>query len=104
MTRKAYGTKKGAAQKGKSRVPLFLIGGALLLIVVGVFVLLRGTATPSKAVEAAGKPKLAVDRETIDFGKVPLDKTVRAEFELSNVGDQPLELVGIPQVEVREGC
>jgi YVTN family beta-propeller protein len=36
--------------------------------------------------------------------KVPLDKPVRAEFELSNVGDQALELAGIPIVEVKEGC
>jgi hypothetical protein len=104
MAHKQYGTKQGSSRQGKNSVPLYLLAGALLLIIVGVFVLLRGTPTPSKSVEVAGKPKLAVDREQIDFGKVPLDKAVRAEFELSNVGDQPLELVGIPQVEVREGC
>ena len=76
MTRKAYGAKTGAAQKSKSSLPLYLLGGALVLIIVGVFVLLRGSAGPSKAIEVAGKPKLTVDNEQIDFGKVPLGKPV----------------------------
>ncbi len=103
MTRKAYGTKKGAAQKCKSSLPLYLLGGALVLIIVGVFVLLRGTG-PSKAIEVAGKPKLSVDQEKVDLGKQPLGKTVSVEFELSNAGDKPLDLLGIPKVEVKEGC
>jgi hypothetical protein len=103
MTRKAYGTKKGAAQKQKSSLPLYLAGGALLLIIVGVFVLLRGTG-PSKTIEVTGKPKLTVDQDKIDIGKQPLGKTVSVAFELSNVGDKPLELKGIPTVEVKEGC
>lgn len=103
MTRKAYGAKKGAAQERKGFVPLLLIGGALALILIGVFVLLRGSG-PTKAIEVAGKPKLAVDGDKIDLGKVPLNKPVSVEFELSNVGDRPLELQGIPKVEVREGC
>src|SRR5512135_3264295 len=104
MTRKAYGTKKGAAQKQKSSLPLYLIGGALLLIIVGVFVLLRGSSGPTRAIEVAGKPKLTVDQEKVDLGKVPLGKPVSVAFELSNVGDKPLELQGIPKVEVKEGC
>jgi hypothetical protein len=104
MTRKAYGTKKGAAQKSKSSLPLYLIGGALALIIIGAFVLLRGPAGPSKTIEVTGKPKLAVDQDKIDIGKQPLGKTVSVAFELSNVGDKPLELKGIPTVEVKEGC
>lgn len=103
MTRKAYGTKKGAAQKSKSSLPLYLAGGALILIIVGVFVLLRGSGQ-SKTIEVTGKPKLAVDQEKVDLGKQPLGKTVSVAFELSNVGDKPLQLQGIPKVEVKEGC
>ena len=103
MTRKVYGTKKGAAQKSKRSLPLYLVGGALVLIIVGVFVLLRGSGS-SKAIEVTGKPKLAVDTEKIDLGKVLLNKTVSVAFELSNVGDEPLQLQGIPKVEVKEGC
>jgi hypothetical protein len=103
MTRKAYGTKKGARQTPRSSLPFYLIGGALLLIIVGVFALLRGSG-PSKAIEVTGQPKLAVNQDKIDLGKVPLNKTVSVSFELSNVGDKPLELQGIPKVEVKEGC
>ena len=104
MTRKAYGVKKGARQAQKSSLPLYLIGGALVLIIVGVFVLLRGSSGPTKAIEVSGKPKLTVDQEKVDLGKQPLGKTVSVAFQLSNVGDKPLELKGIPQVEVKEGC
>jgi len=46
-----------------------------------------------------------VDRQQIDFGKVPLDKPVKATFMLSNVGDQPLQILGEqPVVEVKQGC
>jgi hypothetical protein len=104
MTRKAYLSKKGAAQQQKSFFPLYLVGGALILIIVGAFVLLRGSSTPSKAIEAIGKPSLAVDTEQVDLGKVPLGKPVSVAFELSNVGDKTLELEGIPKVEVKQGC
>jgi hypothetical protein len=71
---------------------------------VGVFVLLRGSAGPSKGIEVTGQPKLAVDGDKVDLGKQPLGKTVSVAFELSNVGDKPLQLTGIPKVEVKEGC
>ena len=103
MTRKAYGTKKGASQNSKNSLPLYLIGGALVLIIIGVVVLLRGSG-PTKTIEVTGKPKLAVDQEKVDLGKQPLGKTVSVAFELSNVGDKPLQLQGIPKVEVKEGC
>ncbi len=50
-------------------------------------------------------PRLAVDRERIDFGRVVYDKTVRAVFTLKNVGDQPLEIAERQiAVKVVEGC
>jgi hypothetical protein len=103
MTRKAYGTKKGAARKSKSSLPLYLIGGAFVLIIVGVFTLLRGSGS-TRAIEVTGQPKLAVNQDKIDIGKQPLGKTVSVAFELSNVGDKPLQLEGIPKVEVKQGC
>ena len=42
--------------------------------------------------------------QQIDFGKVPLDIPVKATFKLSNVGDQPLQILGQPIVEVKQGC
>ncbi len=50
-------------------------------------------------------PRLAVDRERIDFGRVVYDKTVRAVFTVRNVGDQPLQIAE-RQIAVKlvEGC
>lgn len=78
---------------------------ALALVAVGAFFLFgHGNNEPAKPVGVAGQPNLVVDRERLDFGKVPVEQLVKAEFELSNTGDQPLQILGAPQVEVREGC
>ena len=51
-----------------------------------------------------GGPRLAVDRQEIDFGPVRFEKRVQARFRLRNVGDKPLRLTANPRVEVVEGC
>ncbi len=81
--------------------------GAGLIIVVG-FLAWRGNTPGAESASATpqvtGGPKLNVDRDTIDFGKLPLDRTVRAEFKLKNVGDQPPRIVGELRVELVRGC
>ncbi len=49
-------------------------------------------------------PRLAVHTERIDFGKVPFDKMVRAEFKVTNTGDRALTLDSSAPVRVVEGC
>lgn len=91
----------------RSSLPLYVAGGALLVIVVGVVLLAsagRGSSGTSVPAQVTGRPSLVVDREQIDFGKVPLDIPVRATFKLSNVGDQPLQVLNQPVVEVKQGC
>lgn len=92
----------------RSRLPLYLAaGGALLVIIVGVVLLAnpgRGSSGSSAPAQVAGQPRLAVDQQKIDFGKVPLDIPVKATFQLSNVGDQPLQILNQPVVEVKQGC
>ena len=81
--------------------------GAVLIVVVG-FLAWRGGASGAKSAGAApqvtGGPTLSVDRDSIDFGKLPLDIPVKAEFKLKNVGDQPLAIRGEPRVELVKGC
>jgi hypothetical protein len=60
-----------------------------------------GTTGPSRI---TGQPRLSVDRTQIDFGKQPVSKPVKATFVLTNIGDQPLRIVGEPTVRVVEGC
>jgi hypothetical protein len=91
----------------RNGLPLYLAGGALLVIIIGVVLWAlagRGSSGTSSPAQVTGQPKLAVDRQQIDFGKVPLNIPVKATFKLSNVGDQPLALQGIPVVEVKQGC
>ena len=57
----------------------------------------------SRRLHRAG-PRLAVDRELIDFGAVRYNQFVEARFRLKNVGDQPLRLPASPPLEVAEGC
>ena len=91
----------------RNTLPLFLAGGALLVIIIGIVLLTnlgRGSSGSSSPVQVAGQPKLLLNREQIDFGRVPLDIPVKATFKLSNVGDQPLQILNQPVVEVKQGC
>ena len=91
-----------------STTPIFfLFAGAVLLVVVGVGLFLAGRpSAPPAAVNSGvttGGPHLTVDRERIDFGNVPVNKMVRADFQLSNTGDRQLTM-NISPVRVVEGC
>jgi hypothetical protein len=94
------------ARHGMPRVVWACLAG-LLLVVIGLLTWHpwdQSPATQVVAPQAAGQPRLRVDREQIDFGRVALDKPVKATFKLTNVGDQQLVLAGLPLVEVKKGC
>lgn len=76
----------------------------LFLLVVGVVVWNALGRRPDIPLQVTGAPRLAVDRTTIDEGDVKLGKSIRSAFRLQNVGDQPLQVLEEPQVEVVEGC
>ena len=81
--------------------------GAVLIVVVGFLAWRGSTAGATSAgatLQVTGGPRLSVDRDSIDFGKLPLDIPVKAEFRLKNVGDQPLAIKGAPRVELVKGC
>ncbi len=56
------------------------------------------------AAQYTGGPRLAVDKDFIDFGTVRFEKFVTASFRLRNVGDQPLRLAVDRRVDAIEGC
>jgi hypothetical protein len=76
----------------------------LALIAGGVVVWI--TSSPGTAVtpQVVGAPKLAVDQTVVDEGYLQYNAPVRTTYRLSNVGDQPLKIVGQPMVELVEGC
>ncbi|SMD03067.1 DUF1573 domain-containing protein [Pedobacter africanus] len=56
----------------------------------------------SVAVNAQSKPaEFKFDKESYDFGKIPLNKPASVEFKFTNIGDQPLI---ITKVETTCGC
>ncbi len=92
---------RAAQRNQKSALPLIgILAAAALLLVTGVALLLSSSG------DTGGKtgPRLSVDRERIDFGRVPLDKSVRAEFTVTNTGDRPLTLDASAPVQVLQGC
>ncbi len=88
--------------------PFVVMGvGAVLIVVVGFLALNGGDTKKPVAVatpQVTGSPRLGVDRDSIDLGKLPLNIPVKAEFKLKNVGDQPLTIKGEPRVELVKGC
>jgi len=85
-------------------LPVWLAFAGILLIIAGlVFATQIGkesTFTP----EVTGSPRLEVDKELADLGKVPLGKWVEVSFDLRNVGDRPLRFLEKPSIELVEGC
>jgi len=100
--------KRKKRQTPTKRFPwLWLAVGGVLLLVVGAVVVLRpksGDDTPQYTPQTAGAPRLMVDQTTVDHGYIKYDVPVRSTFRLSNVGDQQLEIVGAPQVQLIQGC
>ena len=99
-------SRRKSTQPAPRRFPWLwpAVGGALLivssLVAWGVSSSTRPAATP----QAADAPRLAVDRTSVDEGYVKFNVPVRTTFRLSNVGDQPLQILGEPKVELVEGC
>ena len=97
-------THKKAKRRAQntSSMPIWLLGGALALAIIAV-----GLWVVTSNAESGGGtlgPQLAVNQERIDFGRVPFDKMVRAEFKLENRGDRTLTIDASTPVRVLEGC
>ena len=88
------------------RVWLLVPGLVGFAIVVGAvsWILLPWENSASSAAQSQGGPRLAVDRDLIDFGNVAFNRMVKASFRLRNVGDKSLQLPASPPLEVFDGC
>jgi hypothetical protein len=62
------------------------------------------TVVPAPKVDAlSGGPRLAFDSQLIDYGSVPFNRGVKANFQVRNVGDQRLTIKKA-DVKTVEGC
>jgi hypothetical protein len=105
---KRRGKSRGSTRaKSAQRWPRFLVPGVLVVAVLvglGTWLFLIRSSPQVAAGEYKGGPRLAVDRDLMDFGNVRFEKFVTARFNLRNVEDQPLRLAVDPRVEAVEGC
>ncbi len=106
---KRYRSKRRKKQGGLSNIlptPLLVILAGFVLVAGALFALWKSgqPATPKVPIEVNGSPSLKVDRELVDLGDVPLNKTVSVSFQLANVGDKTLRITNKPFIEVVEGC
>lgn len=99
-------SRRQAARRGQSYLPLWITLGGILLVGAALFALWK-TQQPAKEaapVQVSGQPSLKVDRDFVDFGDVPLGEVISVSFNVANVGDQTLNFKAKPYVEVLEGC
>jgi hypothetical protein len=106
--------------RGRRHSPSFFQGRYLwgglaivaLVTVAGLMLFARkndSTTTGTRAIpnftpQVEGAPRVEVAEDTQDYGDVKLGTTVNSVFKVRNVGDEPLRIIGQPQVWVVEGC
>ncbi len=81
---------------------IWIFAAAAVLLVAGV-VAWVATSNGDSGTGRIG-PRVSVDQDQIDFGRVPFNKMVRAEFKITNIGDQPLTLDASAPVQALKGC
>jgi hypothetical protein len=93
--------KQKYSQRKKISAPVvaLLLGG--LLLAVAAFVIFQGNNQGS---DTGGAPRLAVDREKIDWGTVKDYTKKTFTFTVTNTGTGTLRFKEKPYVQVVEGC
>ncbi len=96
-------SRRHAKTPSKKSFPwIWVFISTLMLILVGTAIWWSQSPTESGPGEIG--PRLAFDQEKLDLGRRPLDKTVRAEFKITNTGDRTLTLDASAPVRAIEGC
>ena len=82
-------------------IPLIL--GVIVVLFI-VFVAFTTANTASPMTQGTVGARLQVDHEQIDLGHQVFNDTVRATFNIKNIGDGTLKLVAPKIATVLEGC
>lgn len=97
--------RKGrSSSRGYPRwLPLAMAAAAVAVIGGGALVAQNGRQATVIPV-VTGAPRVAVAQEVVDYGEVKVNTPIETVFRVQNIGDQPLKILGEPQVELVEGC
>lgn len=102
---RSYGKGRHRRKDQKLLLPLAIISLGVIMIAAFFAFRPRGARIdPNFVPEVNGAPSLKTDKEMIDFGDVKVGEWVSASFRLTNVGDEKLQFLQKPFIEVREGC
>jgi hypothetical protein len=110
-------TKRPIKKRVASKPTPWLAAGVIgILLVIGAVVVLsqgdndKPSSSGSTQIDpdftpaVTGAPRVSVSQDYIDYGDVKLGTTVTTTFDVRNIGDQPLAILGEPRVELVEGC
>jgi hypothetical protein len=93
---------KHRAIKKRSSVMSWAV--AATAVALGALAVASGSGfTPGSRAEA-GTPRLVVDRDTVDLGRLPFETPAHVAFTLTNLGDAPLAITDVPRVDAVQGC
>src|SRR5262245_45888553 len=95
--------KRRPTPKNRSLVSVIFVGFGVIVAGVTLLLLSRGQQSTYEPM-IKGSPRLEVDQEEVNYGNVRFETPVESVFRVTNVGDQPLKLLGEPVIELLEGC
>ena len=87
----------------KLKIAIPVVVGIIAMLAVGYSFFAQANQSSRPADGVVG-PRLQVDRDLIDLGRQQLGNTVRALFNLKNVGDSTLNLSVPRTVTLLQGC
>ncbi|HPV05579.1 MAG: hypothetical protein WBH90_04550 [Aggregatilineales bacterium] len=95
------------AQQAAQRKRLMAVAVAALgMVIVGVAALLlaRSGSPTGYEPEYTGGPRVSLKQDFYNYGYVKHGTLITTDVEIGNVGDEPLQILDVPVVEVRDGC
>lgn len=83
-------------------IPAIILG--LVVVVAAVVAVVTGSRREPYEPEVTGAPRAQFDQTAFDHGALRFEQQVESVYRVRNVGDQPLNILGEPRVELVEGC
>jgi hypothetical protein len=77
--------------------------GVATFFVVTIFLIISGQGA-SYQPEITGRPAIQVSETQFEYGDVHYNTPITTSFQVKNVGDNTLFILGDPQIQVLEGC